>query len=140
MKVVLSRALTGLALLWIAGGAAPAVAQTGINGEIVGKATDAGGGVLPGVTITLSGPAMMGTQNVTTNESGAYRFPGVPAGTYTLLFELTGFATFKREGVIVPARVTVTIDAEMAVASLAASALFRKPWGVSATSSIRRSA
>jgi carboxypeptidase family protein len=119
MKVVLSRALVALALLWIAGGAAPAVAQTGINGEIVGKVTDAGGGVLPGVTITLSGPAMMGTQSVTTNESGLYRFPGVATGTYTLLFELTGFATFKREGVIVPARVTVTIDAEMAVASLA---------------------
>ena len=42
--------------------ALPTLAQTGINGEIQGKVADSSGGALPGVTITLSGPSMMGYQ------------------------------------------------------------------------------
>jgi hypothetical protein len=103
----------------LAFGLAPAAAQTGqMFGELVGKVTDDQGGVLPGVTVTLSGPAVMGTPSVTTNASGLYRFPGVNNGTYTLRFELTGFAPMVREGIIVPVRQTVTVDASMKLASL----------------------
>ncbi len=112
------RALAALAIV-LAFGLAPAVAQTGqMFGELVGKVTDDQGGVLPGVTVTLSGPAVMGTPAVTTNASGLYRFPGVNNGTYTLKFELTGFAPLVREGIIVPVRQTVTVDASMKLASL----------------------
>jgi hypothetical protein len=51
-------------------------------GELVGKVTDDQGGVLPGVTVTLSGPAAMGTPTATTSASGLYRFPAVNSGTY----------------------------------------------------------
>ena len=55
------RALAALAIV-SALGLAPAAAQTGQTfGELVGKVTDDQGGVLPGVTVTLSGPAAMGT-------------------------------------------------------------------------------
>ena len=118
MKCARSRATTALAFVLLVGGFVPAAAQTGQGGEIVGKATDSGGGVLPGVTVTLSGPAVMGAPTTTTNESGSYRFPGIPIGTYTLTFQLVGFSTFVREGVIVSARVTVTIDAQLALASV----------------------
>ena len=112
------RALAALAIV-LAFGLAPAAAQTGqMFGELVGKVTDDQGGVLPGVTVTLSGPAVMGTPAVTTNASGLYRFPGVNNGTYTLKFELTGFAPLVREGIIVPVRQTVTVDASMKLASL----------------------
>jgi hypothetical protein len=103
----------------LAFGLAPAAAQTGQTfGEIVGKISDAQGGVLPGVTVSLSGPAVMGTQSATTNESGRYRFPAVPTGTYQLKFELAGFAPLVREGIIVQVRQTVSVDAEMKLASL----------------------
>src|SRR6516165_12158913 len=86
------RALTAVSILCIFG-LAPAAAQTGqMFGELVGKVTDDQGGALPGVTVTLSGPAVMGTPTVTTNTSGQYRFPAVNSGTYTLKFELAGFA------------------------------------------------
>src|SRR5262249_59317423 len=39
-------------------------------------------------------------------------------GTYQLKFELTGFAPLLREGIIVPVRQTITVDAEMKLASL----------------------
>src|SRR4029078_885623 len=103
----------------LAFGLAPAAAQTGQNfGELVGKVTDDQGGVLPGVTVTLSGPAVMGTQTAVSNERGIYRFPGVNTGTYTLKFELAGFAPLLREGIIVPVRQTITVDAAMKLASL----------------------
>jgi carboxypeptidase family protein len=112
------RALAALAIV-LAFGLAPAAAQTGqMFGELVGKVTDAQGGVLPGVTVTLSGPAVMGTPTATTNASGIYRFPAVNTGTYSLKYELAGFAPLVREGIVVPVRQTITVDASMKLASL----------------------
>jgi hypothetical protein len=118
---VIRAILRGLAALAIvlAFGLAPAAAQTGqMFGELVGKVVDDQGGALPGVTVTLSGPAAMGTPTATTNETGLYRFPAVNSGTYKLTFELSGFAPLVRESVVVPVRQTITIDATMKIASL----------------------
>ena len=92
-------------------GFAPLGAQTGqIFGEIVGKVADEAGGVLPGVTVSLSGPAIMGVRSAVTNPDGQYRFPGINPGSYQVKFELAGFATLIRQEIIVAARTTVTID------------------------------
>src|SRR4029450_2402217 len=97
----------------------PAFAQTGQNfGELVGKVADEQGAILPGVTVTLTGPDLMGAQTVGTNERGLFRFPAVPSGTYKVTFELPGFSTLVREGVVVPVRQTVTLDAPLKVATL----------------------
>ncbi len=96
-----------------------AAAQTGqIYGEITGSVVDAQGSVLPGVTVSVSGPSIMGVQTTTTSERGIYRFPILPSGTYSLKFELAGFTTFVREGLILAVRTTVTQDATLQVAKL----------------------
>jgi hypothetical protein len=118
VRLTILRPLAAMAVV-LAFGRAPATAQTGqMFGELVGKVTDDQGGVLPGVTVTLSGPAVMGTPTATTNAGGLYRFPAVNNGTYTLKFEITGFAPLVREGIIVPVRQTVTVDASMKIATL----------------------
>ena len=118
MTRTITRALAALAIVTTFG-LAPAAAQTGqMFGELVGKVTDDQGGVLPGVTVTLSGPAAMGTPTAVSNEQGRYRFPAVNSGTYTLKFELAGFAPMLREGIVVPVRQTITVDAAMKLASL----------------------
>ena len=66
-------------------GAIPALAQTR-DGEIFGKVTDESGGVLPGVNVTVSGAALIQPLTAITSESGAYRFPKIPIGTYTVTF------------------------------------------------------
>ncbi len=53
-----------------------------------------------------------------TGADGTYRIPAVPPGTYKLTFELAGFGTVVREGVIVGLGFTATINADMKVASL----------------------
>jgi len=112
------RALAALAIVF-AFGLAPAAAQTGQTyGELVGKVTDDQGGVLPGVTVTLTGPAAMGAPTAVSNEQGRYRFPAVTSGTYTLKFDLAGFAPMVREGIVVPVRQTITVDAALKLASL----------------------
>ncbi|HEY7287651.1 MAG TPA: carboxypeptidase regulatory-like domain-containing protein [Vicinamibacterales bacterium] len=118
MTRTILRALAALAIVF-AVGLAPAAAQTGqMFGELVGKITDDQGGALPGVTITLSGPAAMGSPTATTGPTGQYRFPAVNSGTYTLKFELAGFAPLVREGIVVPVRQTITVDGVMKLASL----------------------
>ena len=112
------RVLAALAIV-SALGLAPAAAQTGQTfGELVGKVTDDQGGALPGVTVTLSGPAVMGAPSAVSNERGLYRFPGVNTGIYSLKFDLAGFAPLVRQGIVVPVRQTVTVDAAMKLASL----------------------
>ena len=60
----------------------------------------------------------MGTPTAISNEQGRYRFPAVNSGTYTLRFELAGFSPMVREGIVVPVRQTITVDADMKLASL----------------------
>lgn len=85
---------------------------------INGKVTDSSGAVLPGVTVTLSGAAMMGTPTTITNAEGQYRFLAVPPGEHTLAFELTGFATVRRTAIRVTLGFTATVNIEMNVAGL----------------------
>ena len=95
----------------------PALAQT--TGSINGTITDNTGAILPGVRVTATSPAMMGSQVAVTNEQGQYRFPSVPPGTYVLKFELPGFATVNREGIIVTLGFAATVPIQMALANVA---------------------
>jgi hypothetical protein len=97
--------------------AAPALAQID-QGRLIGTVIDAQGAVLPGVTVTATSPALIGTQTAITEADGQYRFPSLPSGAYTLTFELSGFQTTKREGINLTLTKTLTVDAQMPIASL----------------------
>jgi hypothetical protein len=73
-------------------------AQT-TTGEIYGKATDKSGAVVPGVTVTLSSPALLQPQTAVTSGTGTYRFPNIPIGTYSVKFTLAGFTTVVHDGI-----------------------------------------
>ncbi|MBP7778445.1 MAG: TonB-dependent receptor [Acidobacteria bacterium] len=106
----------GLSVLLAATTAFAQVSAT--TGAINGKVTDNTGGVLPGVTVTASSPSMQGVRTDVTNEAGEYRFPAVPPGTYSLVFELAGFGSVNREGLRVGLGFTATVNIELGVASL----------------------
>ncbi|OFW01617.1 MAG: hypothetical protein A3I61_06250 [Acidobacteria bacterium RIFCSPLOWO2_02_FULL_68_18] len=92
---------------------------TSATGAINGRVSDESKAVLPGVTVTITSPALLGTRTTVTNEEGQYRFPAVPPGEYTITYELTGFATVRREGIRVSLGFTATVDVEVGLASLA---------------------
>jgi hypothetical protein len=105
-----------LALASATGAWAQTVSST--TGAINGKAADETGAALPGVTVTVVSESMQGTRTTVTGADGSYRVPAVPPGTYKLTFELAGFGTVVRDGIIVGLGFTATINADMKVASL----------------------
>lgn len=74
-------------------GATMAFAQGVQTGTLQGSAVDSQGGVLPGVLVTVTSPALQGTRTATTDENGVYLLRGLPSGEYTVKFELSGFTT-----------------------------------------------
>jgi outer membrane receptor protein involved in Fe transport len=109
-----------LAWLLLAGFASSSFGQavSSSTGAINGRVTDASGGVVPGVTITVTSPSLMGTRTAVTDGDGQYRMTAVPPGDYTLLFELSGFTSVRNEGIHVSVGFTATVNAEMKVAAL----------------------
>jgi hypothetical protein len=97
--------------------AAPAIAQR-TTGEIFGKTSDESGGVMPGVTVTLRSPAVQGAQTAVTSETGTYRFPVLPPGTYELEYVLTGFGIVKREGIQVAVGSNIELNVTLKLSSL----------------------
>jgi hypothetical protein len=94
--------------------ATPAGAQTGTTeGAVTGTVSDSSKAALPGVSVTLSGAAVMGNRSATTDENGLYRLPALPPGEYSIRFERTGFGTQTREGVRVSLGFTATVNVEM---------------------------
>jgi hypothetical protein len=97
--------------------AAPANAQE-FRGRINGVVTDNTGAVLPGVTVTATSPALIQPQVQVTGEDGTYRMIALPAGVYDLNFDLPGFTTLRRSGIRVVINQTLTVDAQLQVATL----------------------
>jgi len=79
---------------------------------------DAEGTPLPGVSITLTGPSMMGKATDVSREDGTFRLPAVPPGSYTLTAELQGFKTVTLSEVIVRVGLTVTLEVKMEPAAV----------------------
>ena len=88
------KARTFIALLMAVLFALPVAAQE-TTGALEGVVRDTGGAVLPGATVTLTGPA--GTLTTVTDGEGVYRFPRLPSGKYTIKASLDSFAPTDRE-------------------------------------------
>ena len=86
---------------------------------IAGVVKDTSGAVLPGVTVEAASPVLIErSRSVVTDGDGRYSIVSLRPGTYEITFTLTGFSTFKRDGIIVPADTTVPVNVELRVGSL----------------------
>ena len=85
--------------------------------RLTGTVVDKSAAVLPGVTVTATSPALIQSQITTSGVDGTYRFPALPAGVYQLVFELSGFQTLKRTDIRVAINQTLTVNAELQVAT-----------------------
>jgi hypothetical protein len=87
------------------------------TGVLRGKVTDESGGVLPGVTVRLSGVGP--TLVTTTGSQGEFQFFNLAPGRYTATTELSGFATVERSNVLVGENAGTELTIPMKVASVA---------------------
>ncbi|MBI3264151.1 MAG: TonB-dependent receptor [Acidobacteria bacterium] len=97
---------------------AVASAQTG-NGSLRGYVNDVQGGVLPGVTVTATSPALLAPVTAVSGSDGFYRLINLAPGTYTVSAELAGFQAYKREGVLLRAGANFQVDITMTIGALA---------------------
>ena len=88
-------------------------------GSIFGKVTDTSGAVMPGVTVTVAGTGLQQPLVAVTSETGAYQFPSVPIGTYTVTFELASFKKAVRQNVIITTGFNAGIDQKLEVGEMA---------------------
>lgn len=106
-----------LTLVVVLGAPVRAAAQS--DGSLRGYVRDEQGAVLPGVLLTATSPALITPASTTTGADGYYRLLNLPPGTYTLTAELSGFATVRREGIVMRAGLTFTEDIPMKIGTLA---------------------
>ncbi len=104
--------LVALAML----AAVPAFAQQ--TGTITGTATDEQGAVLPGVTVTVNSPALIGSRSTTTGAGGSYSHSALPPGEYSVTFALAGFQTVVQEGVRLSVARTLEVNASMGLSGV----------------------
>src|SRR5712691_5775027 len=87
--------LAAVVLLVLCGPPTPLGAQV-LYGSLVGNVTDETGAAIPGATVTITHRETGASRDAVTDGTGAYRFPTLQSGHYTVTVQLTGFRTFTR--------------------------------------------
>jgi hypothetical protein len=98
-------------------GAGTAAAQN-TSGAIAGTITDTQGGVLPGVSITVTNSETGVARTSVTEGDGRYRFAGLQPGRYDLKAELQGFSTVEVKNLVLTIGLEYPKDISMGVQTL----------------------
>ncbi len=107
--------IVALAVVVLSAALASAQQASGIAGVV----KDTSGGVLPGVTVEASSPALIEkTRTVITDNDGRYNIVGLVPGTYAVSFALPGFSTQVRDGIELTAGFTAAVNADLQVGTL----------------------
>jgi len=86
---------------------------------IAGLVRDSGGGVLPGVSVEATSPALIEkSRGVVTDAQGRYAIIDLRPGVYKVTFTLQGFSTLVRDDIELPSNFTATVDGDMKVGAL----------------------
>ena len=116
-KLAIGAVTLVMSLLTCADHAAAGQGQTA--GSIVGRVTDESGGILPGVTVTATSPALQIPQvTEVTDGQGDYRLTPLPIGTYEVAYTLPGFQTVRRDSLRLTAGFVARVDVVLKVGAI----------------------
>src|SRR5229473_3505602 len=118
-----SSALAGATLRVIVIAACVLLVSAGARAQgtsgIAGVLRDSSGGVLPGVMVEASSPALIEkTRSAVSDDQGQYKIVDLPGGVYTVTFTLQGFKSIKREGLELTANFTASVNADLSVGAV----------------------
>jgi carboxypeptidase family protein len=91
------------------------------TGEITGTVSDSSGGVVPGVSVTVTNDATGAERHAITNEAGVYSAPALPPGSYTLVVELPGFQTQTRRNLVLQVQQVARADFKLGLGAVSES-------------------
>lgn len=89
------------------------------TGQITGTIKDPSGAVMPQVKITVANQATGFTRNTESDDTGAYSFPLLPVGIYSITAEQQGFSIAKRSEIKLNVDQILRIDLDMSVGTTA---------------------
>src|SRR5262245_64248332 len=89
--------------------------QGGVTQTLSGVVVDTGGGVVPGANVVVKHSATGVEDSSVTNAEGAFSFPGLQIGTYTVTITLDGFKTFIANNVVLTAGAGANVKATLEV-------------------------
>ena len=89
------------------------------QGQIAGTVRDGQGGVMPGVLVEVTSPALIEkTRSATTDAAGQYRLTNLPVGTYSVTFTLEGFGKQQRDNIVLTTGFTAPVNVTLTVGQL----------------------
>jgi hypothetical protein len=92
-------------------------AQIAGTGNIQGTVTDSTGAVVPKASVLLTDQSTHVARKATSDNAGAYVFPGIPISTYDLSVAAPGFSTYEQKGIVLEVGSSIAINARLAVGS-----------------------
>ncbi len=84
-----------------------------VSGRIVGTVRDSSGAVIQQARVTVTNLATSVVQRTLTSDQGAYVFPVLPVGRYSLTVSFPHFTSYTRNGIVVDADSSLVIDATL---------------------------
>jgi hypothetical protein len=114
MKRFFGRGFAAALILVLASGSAWAQATAQLSGTV----RDESGGVLPGVTVTVTQTDTGFTRTVVSDDTGGYVLPNLPLGPYRLEVSLQGFRTYVQTGIVLQVGASPAINPVLALGSL----------------------
>lgn len=106
----LSRAIAALLFAAVTAFTAGPLGAQGLQTTIVGLVRDSTGGLMPGVSLTVTNRATGVSRSTVTDNAGNYTVTSLVAGSYDVTAELTGFKTAVRQQVPVQSETAVRVD------------------------------
>ena len=106
-----------LVLLSLVGWMSPAVMAQQANATINGVVADPTGAAIPNAQVELTNVATSVVRTTTTNSGGAYAFPSVVPGVYSMQASATGFAAMRQQSITLEVSQTATYDFQLTVGS-----------------------
>ena len=86
-----------------------------VTASITGTVSDPSGAAVSGATVTATSAERGQNYTATTNDSGLYRIPQLPVGTYSLKIEKQGFAVATRPAFVLTLNQVARVDVAMKV-------------------------
>src|SRR5260221_2339941 len=106
-------------LLLFAGLGGTVRAQAIHEGKVTGTVASVDGAGIPGATVEISSPALMGgRRSATTSARGTYVLLNLPPGRYTVGASMSGFKNIQRENIEVTSAAAVTLDFTLPVGAV----------------------
>ena len=102
-------------LVFLIGLGLTAHAQLAGTASIQGTVTDSTGALLPNAAVTLINEATQVKHAATTDSAGAYTFPNIEVGTYSLTVGAQGFETYSKTNIVLEVGSSISQNVGMKV-------------------------